>query len=125
VELVRRVLQGIFGVRDLPSPTEDAVYVVDLLQPESAGRYQLFGPATSRHEGRIRVLHAMLERVLERTSADYPIEVGHRLQVNHLSNGRVFVEFLHRREPVGSDVLDALPDLWSAAVEDLQNRLSV
>ena len=125
VELVQRVLRKVFGVGDLPSPTEEAVYVVDLLQPESAGRYQLFGPATSREEDRIRVLRAFLEAVLRRTSADFPIEVGHRLRVSSLSNGKVIVDFSQRREQIGSEILDALPELWSAAVQDLRTRLSV
>src|SRR6266496_224567 len=125
VELVQRVLQEVFGVDDLPSPTEEAVYVVDLLQPESAGRYQLFGLATSRPEDRTRVLRGTLEALLRRTSADFPIEVGHRLRVRSLSNGKVVVSFPQRRDQVGSDVLDALPDLWTTAVEDLRNRLSV
>ncbi len=104
---------------------EEAVYVVDLLQPESAGRYQLFGLATSRPEDRTRVLRGTLEALLRRTSADFPIEVGHRLRVRSLSNGKVVVSFPQRRDQVGSDVLDALPDLWTTAVEDLRNRLSV
>jgi hypothetical protein len=125
VELVQWVLREVFGVGDLPSPTEEAVYVVDLLQPESAGRYQLVGPATSRQEDRISVVRAILEAVLQRTSADFPIEVGHQLRVDYLSNGKAIVKFSHRREQIGSEVLDALPELWSAAVQDLRNRLSV
>ncbi len=125
VELVRQVLQEVFGVRDLPSPTEEAVYVIDLLQPESAGRYQLFGPATSRQEDRTRVLRGILEAVLRRTSADFPIEVGHRLRFRSLSNGKVIVNFSQRREPIGPEILQALPDLWSTAVQDLRSRLSV
>ena len=125
VELVQRVLREVFGVSGLPSPTEDAVYVVDLLLPESAGRYQLFGPATSRQEDRTRAIHGILEAVLRRTSADFPIEVGHRLRVNYLSNGKAIVNFSHRREPIGPEVLDPLPDLWSTAVQDLRNKLSV
>jgi hypothetical protein len=124
VELVQRVLREVFGVSGLSSPTEEAVYIVDLLLPESAGRYQLSGPATSRQEDRTRVLRGILEAVLRRTSADFPIEVGHRLQVRYLSNGKVSVNSPQRREPIGSEMLDALPDLWSTAVEDLRNRLS-
>jgi hypothetical protein len=130
VELVRRVLREVFGERDLPSPTKEAVYVVDLLQPESAGRYQLSGPATSREEDRTRVLRAVLEALLRRTSADFPVEVGQRLRVRCLSNGKVLVSFPFppfppRREPIGPEVLDGLPDLWSAAVQDLRSRLSL
>ncbi len=130
VELVQRVLREVFGERDLPAPTEEAVYVVDLLQSESAGRYQLFGPATSRQEDRTRVLREILEAVLRRTSADFPVEVGHGLRVCSLSNGKVIVSFPFpsfppRREPIGPEMLDGLPDLWSTAVQDLRNRLSV
>jgi hypothetical protein len=125
VELVQRVLREVFGVDDLPSPTEEAVYVVDLSLPESAGRYQLFGPATTRREERIRALRAVLEALLRRTSADFPIELGHRLRVNYLSNGKALVNFSQRREQIGSEVLDALPDLRSAAAQDLRSRLSV
>ena len=133
VELVQRVLREVFGVGGLPAPTEEAVYVVDLLLPESADRYQLFGPATSSEEDWTRVLRGILEALLRRTSADFPVEVGHRLRVRSLSNGKVSVSFPFppfppfppRSEPVGPEVLDALPDLWSAAVQDLRNRLSV
>lgn len=124
-ELVQRVLQEVFGVRDVSPPTEEAVYVVDLMQPESAGRYQLFGPATSRREDRTKVLRALLEAVLQRTSADFPIRVGHTLRAHYLSNGKVIVSFSHRREQIGSEILEALPDLWSTAVQDLRSRLSV
>lgn len=124
VELVQRVLREVFSVGDLPSPTEEAIYVADLSQPESAGRYQLYGPATSREEDRTRVLRGILEAVLQRTSADFPIEVGHRLQVRSLSNGKAIVNFSQRREPIGPEMLEALPDLWSAAVQDLRSRLS-
>jgi hypothetical protein len=129
VELVQRVLREVFGERDRPAPTEEAVYVVDLLQPESAGRYQLSGPATSRQEDRTRVLRGILEALLRRTSADFPIEVGHRLGVRSLSNGKVIVSFPFpsfppRREPIGPEMLEGLPDLWSAAVQDLRSRLS-
>jgi hypothetical protein len=61
--------------------------------------------------------------MLRRTSADFPIEVGHRLRISFLSNGRVRVGFPHRREPIGPEVLDAFPDLWSTAVEDLRRRV--
>jgi hypothetical protein len=125
VELVQRVLREVFGIGGLPAPTEEAVYVVDLLQPPSAGRYQLFGPATSREDDRTRVLRGILEALLRRTSADFPIEVGHRLRVRSLSNGKVIVSFPPPGEQVGSEVLEALPDLWSTAVQDLRNRLSV
>jgi len=130
VELVQRVLREVFGVGGLPAPTEEAVYIVDLLQPESAGRYQLFGPATSSEEDRTRVIRAVLEALLRRTSADFPIAVGHRLRVRSLSNGKVSVSFPFPpfpplREPVRPEVLGALPDLWSAAVQDLRSRLSV
>jgi hypothetical protein len=130
VELVQRVLREVFGERDLPAPTEEAVYVVDLLQPESAGRYQLSGPATSTEEDRTRVLRAVLEALLRRTSADFPIEVGHRLRVRSLSNGKVIVSFPFPpfppwREPIGPEMLETLPDMWTVAVQDLRNRLSV
>jgi hypothetical protein len=119
VELVQRVLREVFGVSDPSSPpTQAAVYVVDLLQPAPADRYQLFGPATSSHDDRIRALREILDAVMRRTSADFPIEVGHRLQASFLSNGKVLVGFPHRREPISTEVLDALPDLWSTAVED-------
>ncbi len=129
VELVQRVLREVFGERDLPAPTEEAVYIVDLLQPESAGRYQLPGPATSSQEDRTRVLRGILEALLRRTSADFPVEVGHGLRVRSLSNGKVIVsfpfpQFAPRREPIGPEILDGLPDLWSTAVQDLRNRLS-
>ncbi len=127
---MQRVLREVFGVGGLPAPTEEAVYIVDLLQPESAGRYQLFGPATSSEEDRTRVIRAVLEALLRRTSADFPIAVGHRLRVRSLSNGKVSVSFPFPpfpplREPVRPEVLGALPDLWSAAVQDLRSRLSV
>jgi hypothetical protein len=130
VELVQRVLREVFGVSGLAAPIEEAVYVVDLLLPESAGRYQLFGAATSSEEDPTRVLRGILEALLRRTSADFPVEVGQRLEVRSLSNGKVIVGFPFppfppRREPVAPEVLDALPDLWSAAVQDLRNRLSV
>jgi hypothetical protein len=128
VELVRRVLREVFGERDLAAPTEEAVYVVDLLQPESAGRFQLSGPATGRPEDRVRVLRGILEAVLRRSSADFPVGVGQRLRVQALSNGKVIVSFPFpqlppRREPIRSEVLDGLPDLWTVAVQDLRHRL--